>query len=404
MTEQTIQCPKCGARIPLTEALTGQIEQVIRSKYETAAAVREKDYQEKLKTLTAKQQQIEEQIAEQLKIERKKIVEAERAKILTEQADATKAMQDEIAAQKKALAAAQQNELVLRRERQVLEAEKQAFELTVQRKMDEERKQIEEKARKQAADEQALRVREKDDKIEAMTRQINELQRKAEQGSQEAQGEALEGALLDGLRAEFPFDAFEEVKKGQRGADIVQLVRNPQGKECGKILWESKYTKAFSGGWVDKLKGDQQEAGATVAVLATIALPKEIKNFGAYEGVWVTDYASAMGLAAALRMGLIGAARERSLAVNQGSVKDLIYGYVTGQEFAMQVRAIAEAFGRLKSDLDKEKQAMERIWKSREKQLETVLANIAGVRGSLEGYSGKALPGMDTMRLEEIGE
>ena len=438
MADQTIKCTHCGADIPLTEALTGQVEQVIRAKYEAEATAKEEDYQARLKAvqeqakaveqkqhaideqvaeqlkaerwklaeqkkvLEAQQQQIEEKIAEQLKAERKKIAEAERAKILAEQSDATKAMQDELAEQKKALAAAQQNELALRRERQKLEEERQAFELSVQRKLDEERKQIEEKARQKALDEQALRTREKDDKIDALTRQINELQRRAEQGSQEAQGEALEGALLDGLKQEFPFDLFEEVKKGQHGADILQTVRNPQGKECGKIIWESKYTKAYSGAWVPKLKADQQDAGASVAVLATVALPKEIKNFALYEDVWVTDYASAMGLAAALRMGLIGAARERVLAVNQGSVKDMIYQYVTGQEFAMQVRAIAEAFGRLKSDLDKERQAMERIWKSREKQLETVLTNISGIRGSLEGYAGKALPGTDTPMLEDI--
>lgn len=395
MTEQTIQCPQCGAAIPLTEALTGRIEQGVRAQFEAESAVKEKEYQSRLKA-------VQEAADEALKAERKRIAEAERARVVAEQADATKALQDELAEQKEALAAAQQNELALRRERQKLEEEKQAFELSVQRKLDEERKQIEEKARQKALDEQALRTREKDDKIDALTRQINELQRRAEQGSQEAQGEALEGVLLDGLRQEFPFDLFEEVKKGQHGADILQTVRNPQGKECGKIIWESKYTKAYSGAWVPKLKADQQDAGASVAVLATVALPKEIKNFGQYDGVWVTDYASAMGLAAALRMGLIGAARERTLAVNQGTAKDLIYQYVTGQEFAMQVRAIAEAFGRLKSDLDKERQAMERIWKSREKQLEVVLTNISGIRGSLEGVAGKALPGMETSGLEEI--
>ena len=210
MTEQTIKCSKCGAEIPLTEALTGQIEQAIRLKYEADAVVKEKDYQgrlkvvqEQAKALEAKQQAIDEQVAEQVKAERKKIAEAERARIVAEQADATTAMQDELVASKKALAAAEQNELALRQERQKLEEEKQAFELTVQRKMDEERKQIEEKARKQAADEQALRVREKDDKIDLLMKQINDLQRKAEQGSQEAQGEALEGALLDGLRRSF---------------------------------------------------------------------------------------------------------------------------------------------------------------------------------------------------------
>lgn len=395
MTEQTIQCPQCGASIPLTEALTGQIEQGVRTQFEAASAAREKEYQSRLKA-------VQDAADEALKAERKRIAEAERARIVAEQAEATKAMQEELAANKKALAAAQQNELALRRERQKLEEEKEAFELSIQRKMDEERKQIEEKARQKAIDEQALREREKDDKINALTQQIKELQRRAEQGSQEAQGEALEGALLDGLKQEFSFDVFEEVKKGQRGADIVQTVRNPQGKECGKIIWESKNTKAFSGGWVEKLKSDQQEAGAALAVLATVALPKEVKNFGLYEGVWVTDYASVMGLAAALRMMLIGAARERVLAVNQGTAKDLIYQYVTGQEFGMQVRAIAEAFARLKSDLDKERQAMERIWKSREKQLEVVLGNIAGIRGALEGYSGKALPGAETSGLDDI--
>ena len=167
MTEQTIKCPKCGAEIPLTEALTGQIETVIRAKFEAAAAAREKDYQVRLRAM-------QEQADETLKAERKKIAAAERATILAEQSDATKAMQEELAAQKKALAAAQQNELALRKERQKLEEDRQAFELSIQRKMDEERKQIEEKARQKALDEQALRAREKDDKIESLTRQINE--------------------------------------------------------------------------------------------------------------------------------------------------------------------------------------------------------------------------------------
>jgi hypothetical protein len=348
--------------------------------------------------------QIEEQVAERVILERKAITEQERVKILAEQAEQNKALQSELEVKSRELAQAKRIELELRKDRQKLEEEKQAFELTVQRKMDEERKQIEEKARKQAGDEQALRVREKDDKIDSLMKQINELQRKAEQGSQEAQGEALEGALLDSLKQAFAFDLFEEVKKGQRGADIVQTVKNNNNKECGKIVWESKHTKAFSGGWIDKLKSDQQEAGADIAVLATITLPREIQNFGPYEGVWVTDFASAMGLAAALRMGLINAAREKVLAANQETAKEWIYRYVAGQEFAMQVRAIADAFVRMKADLDSEKRAMEKIWKSREKQIETVLNNVAGIRGSLECYMGKALPPMGTLELEGIGE
>jgi hypothetical protein len=246
-------------------------------------------------------------------------------------------------------------------------------------------------------------MREKDDLIKSMQVQIENLKRRAESGSQEAQGEALEGALQDMLQQTFPFDRIEEVKKGQRGADVLQVVRNNTGKECGKILWESKYTKDFQKGWIEKLKKDQQEAGAEIAVITTITLPKEIKNFGPFENVWITNFASAAGLSAALRMGLINAAREKALTDNQETLKDIIYKYVTGREFAMQIRAVAEAFIRMQGDLNKEKRAMERVWKSREKQIETVLSNITGIRGSLEGYVGqKILPSMETLSLEAI--
>jgi hypothetical protein len=360
--ENNIKCPKCGAQIPLTEALTGQIEQVIKAKYETESAQKDKDYQAKLrvlqqqaKELEAKGRAIDEQVAEKLNTERKKIAEQEKGKILAEQAQQTKALEQELDDKKRQLSEAVRKELELRRERQKLEEEKQAMELTVQRKLDAERKEIEQKARQKALDEQALRNREKDDKIEAMTRQINDLQRKAEQGSQEAQGEALEGALQEALMQAFPFDVFSEVKKGQRGADILQTVRNPSGKECGKIVWEAKYTKAYANGWIGKLKSDQQEAKAEIAVLATMALPKEIKNFGVLDGVWITDYASAPGLASALRIGLINAMKERTLSANQDTMKDVIYRYVTGQEFAMQIRAVADALGHVKEELEREK-------------------------------------------------
>lgn len=428
MSDQTIKCPKCGAEIPLTEALTGHIEQAIKAKYEAEAAQKERDYQAKLKViqeqakslaakqeaideqvaekvktersrlaeqkkqLEAQQVAIDEQVAEQIKAERKKIAEQEKAKVLAEQSEQTKAIQQELEEKKRQLSEAVRKELDLRKERQKLEDEKQALELTVQRKLDEERKQIEEKARQKALDEQALRTREKDDRIEALTRQINELQRKAEQGSQEAQGEALEGALQECLMQAFPFDVFEEVKKGQRGADILHIVRNHAGKECGRIVWEAKYAKTYSTGWIGKLKADQQAAGAEVAVLTTTSMPKEIKNFGPLDGIWVTDYTCVTGLAAALRIGLINAAKERILSANQDTVKDGVYRYVTGPEFGMQIRAIADAFCRMQEDLDREKRAMEKIWKSREKQIETVLGNVGGIQGSLAGYLGHKLP------------
>jgi hypothetical protein len=410
MKNNTIKCPNCGTEIELTEALKGQIEQVIKAKYEAEATKKDQELAAKTellkqqeKDLEAKRQTIDEQVAEQLKIERKKIAEQEKAKILAEQSEQTKALKQELEEKRKQLTEANKKELELRKQQQKLEEEKAIIELTVQRQLDEERKKISEDAGKKAVEEQLLKLREKDDKIDSLMKQINELKRRAEQGSQEAQGEALEGALQDMLQQAFPFDRFEEVKKGQRGADILQIVRNNTNKECGKILWESKYTKAFAANWIEKLKTDQQEAGAEIAVITTTTLPKEIKNFGIYENVWITDFASATGLSAALRMGLINAAREKALTANQETLKDIIYKYVTGQEFAMQIRAVAEAFIHMQGDLNKEKRAMERIWKSREKQIETVLNNISGIRGSLEGYIGqKFLPSMETLTLEAI--
>ena len=410
MSDQTIKCQKCGNEIPLTEALTGQIEQVIRAKYEAEAARKSLEFEKEKQAikrqqeeLVAKNESIDEQVAEKVKTGQKLIAETERKKILAEQSEHTRSLEEELEEKRKQLSEANKKELELRKQQQKLEEEKAAIELTVQRKLDEERKKISEDAGKKVVEEQQFKMREKDDKIDSLMKQINELKRRAEQGSQEAQGEALEGVLQDTLQQSFPFDRFEEVKKGQRGADILQIVRNNTSKECGKILWESKYTKAFAVNWIEKLKADQQEAGAELAVLTTIALPKEIKNFGLLEGVWITDFASAIGLATALRISLVNATREKALSLNQDTLKDVIYRYITGQEFAMQIRAIAEAFGRMKGDLNREKTAMEKIWKSREKQIEVVLSNVVGIRGSLEGYLGpKALPAIETLSLESV--
>jgi len=333
----------------------------------------------------------------------KKLSKLEKAKIIAEQSEQMKALEQKLEEKRKQVIEANKKELELRKQQQKLEEEKAAIELTVQRQLDAERKKIFEEAGQKAAEEQQFKMREKDDLIKSIQVQIENLKRRAEVGSQEAQGEAMEAALYDILQQTFPFDRIEEVKKGQRGADVLQVVRNTAGKECSKILWESKYTKDFQRVWIQKLKKDQQEEGAEIAVIVTMALPKEIKNFGPLENIWITNFASAMGFSAAFRLGLINAAREKALTDNRETLKDIIYKYVTGQEFALQIRALAEAFIHMQVDLNKEKRAMERIWKSREKQIETVLSNVFGIRGSLEGYIGqKFLPSLETLSLEDI--
>jgi hypothetical protein len=408
MPDQTIKCPKCGAEIPLTEALTSQIEGALRTQLEAEANKKatelenqRKALDKQAKELKAKEQSISELVTEQLNSERKKIAEQEKAKILAEQSEQTKALEQELSEKRKQLKEANQKELELRKERQKLEDEKAALGLTVQRQIDTEKKEIIEKAKKEAVDEQLLKLREKDDQLSAMKKQIDELKRRAEVSSQEARGEALEGTLQDTLKQAFPFDEFEEVKKGARGADIIQIVRNQLGKECGTILWESKNTKDFQKGWIEKLKTDQQEAKADIAVIMSVALPKEVDSFGKYEGIWITDYKTAPGLAVAFRDTLIGIAREKMIVEHQDDIKDLVYKYITSQEFTMRLKRIVDAYVIMQQDLDAEKRAMNRIWNKRATQISNILENLTGMRGEIEGIVGgqKVLPAIENLEL-----
>ncbi len=442
MVDKTIECPNCGAEIELTEALTGQIERSVKAKYVAEAAKKEKQIaekaealkkqeeelrkrqqsiesqvDEKLKAERAKiadqkknleelQQQIDEQVAEKLRAQRKDIAEAERKKILADQAQQTKALQEELERKRKEVSEAKKKELDFLRKQRELEEQSEQLELEVERKISEERKKIAEEASKKAAEENMLKMREKDDLIKSMQGKIEDLKRKAETGSQERQGEALEEQLQEVLQQAFPFDKFEEIKKGARGADILQVVLNSSGKECGSILWESKNTKDFQKGWIEKLKNDQREANANLAVIMSVALPSKIESFGIYEDVWVTDYKSAIGLAMALRQSLINLKRSEIIQSNQSSLKDVIYNYITSQEFAMHIKAVVSAYKQMQEDLNSEKRSMQRIWKKRETQIQKVMGNVTDIYATIEGLVGsqKVLPAIEPLSLESIAD
>ncbi len=413
MSEQTIKCPNCGTQIPLTEALTGQIEQSIKSRYEAEAVEKAKELdkekenlKQKAKELEVKEQGIDKQVAEQLKTERKAITELERKKVLAEQAEQTKALQEELEEKNKKISEATKNELELLKKQRLLEEKSEQLELEVERKLNEERKKILEDAVKKASEENMLKMREKDDLIKAMQGQIEDLKRKAETGSQERQGEALEEQLQEVLQQAFPFDKFEEIKKGARGADVLQIVRNSSGKECGSILWESKNTKEFQKVWIEKLKNDQREAKANIAVIMSIALPSEIDSFGIYQDVWVTDYKSVVGLAMALRQSLVNLKRSEIIQANQDSLKDVIYNYITSQEFAMHIKAVVSAYKQMQEDLDSEKRSIQRIWKKRETQIQKVMGNVTDIYATIEGLVGsqKVLPDIEPLSLEAVAE
>ena len=238
-----------------------------------------------------------------------------------------------------------------------------------------------------------------------MKNTIEELGRQAAQGSQQRQGEALEQVLEEELKACFAQDDFESVGTGKRGADLLQRVCDGMGKACGTIIWEAKRTKVWQDDWIDKLKQDQREAGADLPVIVTIAMPKGLRGFGVYEGVWVTDYSSFINLTTALRAGIIETSHARASAVGKSEKMEVLYDYLSGAGFRQKVEAIVEAFVTMRNELDQEKRAVTRMWSKREKQIQRVVDNTAAMYGEMQGIIG-ALPEIESLELKalEAGE
>ncbi|MDD5464906.1 MAG: DUF2130 domain-containing protein [Candidatus Omnitrophica bacterium] len=303
----------------------------------------------------------------------------------------------------KQLEESRQQELALRKRQRELEDREKSLELDAMRKVDAEKGKITEEAKRQFEEKHRLKDAEKDKKLADMTRQIDELKRKAEQGSQQAQGEILELDLEGRLHSRFPMDDIEPIQKGIKGGDALETVKSQLGHACGKILWESKRTKAWSDSWIQKAKDDQLAAKADLVVIMTEILPKGVQQFDQINGVWVVDISSAINLAVALRTGMIQVARERELQAGKQGKMELVYNYLTGPEFRNRIEAMVSSFVAIKSVLDAEKRAMQKLWARREKQIERVIDNISGMHGDLEGIAGKALPVIRVLELPVDG-
>ena len=234
-----------------------------------------------------------------------------------------------------------------------------------------------------------LKLKELEEKFEQQKKLAEEMKRKAEQGSMQTQGEVQELMLEEMLRNAFPYDVISEVAKGVRGADCIQTVRNRFGQDCGKIIFESKRTQAFSAEWIEKLKADMRSQGADVAVIVTQTLPKDLERFGEKDGVWICTFAEAKALVHVLREGIIKVATALKSEENKGDKMHMLYAYLTSNEFGEQWRAIREGFLSMRQSIVRERDAMEKLWKAREKQLEKVMLNMSHFKGSIEGIAGQ---------------
>ncbi|MEW6215586.1 MAG: DUF2130 domain-containing protein, partial [Nitrospirota bacterium] len=399
MTDQTIICPNCGKKIPLTETLSHQIKESLIREFDEQIKEKEREIEKRKRLLDKEAQKLEEskktiehEIRERLKTERTKLLEEARKEVKTALEVDLRDLKEQIAEKDKRLEEAHKAELSFRKKMRELEEQKKSIELEVARKIDAEKEKIRQHALEIFSEEHRLKDLEKDKIISDMRKTIEDLKRKSEQGSIQTQGEVLEMDMEEILKTKFPYDDISPVPKGTRGADILQKVYSGNGQYCGSILWETKRTKSWSNGWISKLKDDQREIKAEIAVIATEAMPKEISSFALINGVWVTDLGLAGCLAGALRSGLIQVSQARMAAVSKDEKMEVLYKYLSGPEFKQKVEAIVEAFKSMKEDLEQEKRAMLRIWSKREKEIERVITNTVGMYGDMQGIIGTSMP------------
>lgn len=377
----TIKCPNCQHDFEPNESIREEVQKELRAKMSDWQKQQEEKYN---KAIIDEKKRIQEETEQKL---RKSISgDFENQIRIAEQINKDN---------EEKLKTARAKEFEFMQKEQAFKNKEIELENTIQKKLLEERDKISIEIKNQEQQRIAnmqidfqLRIKEMEEKLDAQKKLADEMRRKAEQGSMQSQGEVQELLLENVLRNSFPFDVITEVPKGVRGADCIQIVRNNFNQECGKIIFESKRTKEFSGDWIEKLKADMRSQNADVAVIVTQTMPRDMYNIGEKDGVWICNFAEVKPVVQMLRDGIIKVSNALKSQENKGDKMHLLYNYLTSREFAEQWQAIREGFMNMRLSVQKEREAMERLWKAREKQLEKVLLNAAHIRGSIEGISG----------------
>ena len=364
-----IKCPNCGNQFELNESLKSEVEKELRGKMQDWQKKKEEEF-EKQKTLL---------ITEAVK------------KAADDTAAKLKSLEEEAKLKSQQLQELQKKELDLLRDKNALEEKQKNMEVEIEKRFLEKRKEIEDSAVKREQELFDLKTKEYKLQMEQQQKLIEELKRKSEQGSMQLQGESQEILLEEILKENFPFDLIEEVGKGVEGADCMQIIRNSAGTVCGKIIYESKRTKAWSNAWIDKLKNDKRTKAADAAILVTQAFPKDMDRFGEKDGIWLCNFSEVNSVAHLLRNGIIKIYEIQKSQEGKGDKMQMLYDYLTGIEFRGQVEAIMEGFIAMKHGITKERIQMEKIWKEREKQLEKVLISTSGMYGSVKGIAGASI-------------
>lgn len=416
MQEPTIVCPNCHTEIKLTESLAAPLIAATRKEFEQRLSQKDLEISKRENSLKLQEDAIEkarnsiaDEVNSKLKVERTKIAEEEFKKArlfmandLELKTKEVSDLQEIINDRNNRLAEAQKAQVNLIKKQRELDDAKRELDLTVEKKVQESLGAVRDKAKLEAEEGLKLKVLEKEEQISSMQKQIEELRRRAEQGSQQLQGEVQELELESLLRSRFPRDNIEPVPKGEFGGDVIQKVIGPLNQHCGSILWEIKRTKHWSDSWLSKLRDDQRSAKAEVSLIVSNVLPKGIETFDLVDGVWVAETRYAIPVATILRQTLIELAMARQSREGQQTKMEMVYDYLTGPRFRHRVEAIVERFSEMQTDLDRERKATLRLWAKREEQIKGVIESTVGMYGDFQGIAGRALQEIEGLQIPLI--
>jgi hypothetical protein len=403
----SIKCPNCATQLNVENMLSADAEAKLKQQYDEQLRQSLSRLEGEKKKLDQERGLLEERRKNETELFAKKLAEEKqklqtelqqqlRKNIASDYENELRVLKQNIAENEERIKTARQKEYAYLKKEQELKNKEQDLEIAIEKKLMQERTALTQQIRKEEAERTALKetdyllkVKELEKQLEDQRKLAEEMKRRAEQGSMQLQGEVQELALEELLRNAFPFDAVSEVEKGVRGADCVQTVRNQFGQECGTIIYESKRTQAFSTEWIEKLKRDMRHTGSDIAVIVTNAMPKDMDCFGLKDGVWICCFSEVKALTSVLRDGIIRVYNSAKSHENRGDKVNLLYNYLLSNEFAEQWKAIREGFLSMRLSIQKEREAMEKLWKSREKHLEKVLLSAAHIKGSIEGIAGQ---------------
>ena len=419
-----IKCPNCGHHFDVENVIAAEIEQKFHQQFQEKLQQSLNAIEQDKNKLLAEQQKFEEAkknenelFAQRLQKEKLKLeteLQEQLGKsIAADFENKVRMLENNKKDNEEKLMEARRKELEFLQKEQAINNKEAELDITLQKRLQEERILLSEQIHRQEAEknqikdtEFQLKLKELQVQLEEQRKLAEEMKRRAEQSSMQRQGEVQELLLEQILKENFPFDLIKEVGKGVEGADCIQVVRNHAGKECGKIIYESKRTKGWNNAWIEKLKNDKRNRGVDVAILVTHAFPKDMERFGEKDGIWICTFNEVSSVAYLLRKGIIQIQEVQKSQENKGEKMQMLYDYLTGIEFRGQIEAIAEGFMTIKNGISKERMQMEKIWKEREKQLEKVLLNTSALYGSVKGIAGASigdvplLDGTDTDLIE----